>query len=397
MKDLKHLIYFEDLLREANNDLVKQAVKDGRKVLGYTCYFIPEVLLNLPGCVSVRLRAPGATSLDLSTYYMSNKVCLFTRSILERALEGGYPFLSALFSGETCQMMHRGHEHFEILHLVDNPDFFLSMMDVPFVDDDDAVEYYARMLRKYILKPLSEVYGIDTGEEALRQAVADHNELCAILTELSEMRKLDNPPITGYEFHVLQLVSECCPQYLVLDKLRQTLKEVKRRKPDPEPWYRVRVVVAGSEVDDPAFTALMESCGIFVAADRYCYGSFPGRETIELIDGEDPVLTIARHYLRSSQCARFMNTENVNARKEYVRKLAEEYRADGVIYLQMKFCEYWSYERVLGVHVLNDEMGIPTIGLEKEYDLSSAGQLRTRFQAFVESLEIKKISGGEKK
>ena len=58
MRDLKHLIYFENLLQEANNDLVKQAKDEGKLALGYTCYFMPEVLLDLPGCFSVRLRAP---------------------------------------------------------------------------------------------------------------------------------------------------------------------------------------------------------------------------------------------------------------------------------------------------------------------------------------------------
>ena len=50
MKDLKHLIYFEDLLQEAQNELVTQAVNEGKTALGYNCYYIPEVLLNLPGC-----------------------------------------------------------------------------------------------------------------------------------------------------------------------------------------------------------------------------------------------------------------------------------------------------------------------------------------------------------
>ena len=72
MKDLKHLIEFENLLQEANNDLIQQAKKDGNKVLGYTCYHIPEVLLNLPGCVSTRMRAPRTGSLDIATYYMSS-------------------------------------------------------------------------------------------------------------------------------------------------------------------------------------------------------------------------------------------------------------------------------------------------------------------------------------
>lgn len=72
MKDLKHLIYFENLLEDANNELVRQAQENGSIVLGYTCYHIPEVLLNVDNCISVRLRAPKTGSLDISTYYMSN-------------------------------------------------------------------------------------------------------------------------------------------------------------------------------------------------------------------------------------------------------------------------------------------------------------------------------------
>lgn len=81
MKDLKHLIYFENLLQEANNELVQKAKEDGKYALGYTCYFMPEVLLDLPGCFSVRLRAPRCASPDIATYYMSARVCHYGRSL----------------------------------------------------------------------------------------------------------------------------------------------------------------------------------------------------------------------------------------------------------------------------------------------------------------------------
>lgn len=154
MKDLKHLIYFENLLQEANNELVQQAKAEGEHALGYTCYFVPETLLNLPGCFSSRLRAPNTGSIDVGTYYMSSKICSYTRSILERGIEGGYDYLDALLSSETCQMMHRGHEHFEILGLVKekNPQFFMSMMDVPFSDEDFAVDHYEEQLRVKVLR-----------------------------------------------------------------------------------------------------------------------------------------------------------------------------------------------------------------------------------------------------
>ena len=62
MKDLKHLIFFENLLQDAQNELVTQAVNDGKIALGYNCYYIPEVLLNLPGCFSSRLRATRSSA-----------------------------------------------------------------------------------------------------------------------------------------------------------------------------------------------------------------------------------------------------------------------------------------------------------------------------------------------
>ena len=397
MKDLKHLIYFENLLQQADNELVEQAKKEGKLALGYTCYFVPETLLNLPGCFSSRLRAPNSTSIDIGTYYMTNKICSYTRSILERGIEGGYNYLDALLSSETCQMMHRGHEHFEILGLVkDNPKFFMSMMDVPFSDSDNAVDHYEDQIKTKLLAPLHEAYGVDISDEAIKKAIEDHNEISAVITEIGDLRKLPNPPITGYEFHVLQLVSEVCPHYLVIDKLRETLEELKKRKPEKQPWFRARVVLTGSEIDDPGFTKLLEDCGAMVVADRYCYGSLPGREQIEIQEGESALRAVARHYLRTSQCPRFMEKDRSDGRRKYVKQLVDEYGADGVIYTQMKFCEFWSYERVLGVHVLAEEMGVPTIGIEREYSVTSAGQLRTRFQAFIESLEIKNIQGGKK-
>lgn len=395
MRDLKYLIEFEDLLQEANNALVRQAKEEGRLALGYTCYFMPEVLLDLPGCFGVRLRAPRSSSPDIASYYMSNRSCPYARSLLERAIEGGYHFLDAQFATETCTATNRFQEHLEILKLVDNPDFFVSFMDVPHKKGVRSNEdHYADQLRMYVLDPMREKLGVNTSDEALRAAIEEHNELCRIISEIGNLRKLPNPPITGYEFHVINLVSLVCPKYLIMDKLKETLDELKKREPDAKPAWKVRVVLAGSENDDPEFTRLIESCGALVVADRHCYGSLPGREPIEIKDGETPLYAIARHYLEHSECPRYMNTEVVHGRKRYLKKLYEDYHADGVILEQMKFCEYWSYERVADSLILTGDYGIPCCSIEKDYNNNAFGQLRTRFQAFVESLEIKKIQKG---
>ena len=394
MKDLKHLIYFENLLQDAQNELVTKAVEEGKHALGYNCYYIPEALLNLPGCFSARLRAPRCTSTDVANYYMTTRTCPYVRSILERAIEGGYNFLEALFGAECCAAMERMEEHFALINPVKNDKFFTTIIDPPMKGDKTNLEYYKVELQHKIVDKLAE-RGVDVSEEAMRAAIADHNEISRIITVIGDRRKLDNPNITGYEFHVIQLVSQVCPHYLIKPYLEETLEELKTREPEPQFPFRVRVAVAGSEIDDPEFTKLIENCGAMVVADRYCFGSFPGREQIEIRDGETAFDAICRHYLHWNQCVRFMDGEKIDQRTAEIRRLVDEFKADGVIYENMKFCEFWSYEKVLASHIFINELNIPCCTIEKEYALGAAGQLRTRFQAFIESLEIKNIQGGK--
>ena len=391
MKDLKHLIYFEDLLENADNELVEKAKADGGLAIGYTCYHIPEVLLNVDNCFSVRLRAPRTGSIDIATYYMSNYTCEFARALVERGIEGGFNFLDGLAGVDACSMMNRFYEHFEILKMNEKPNFFVTHTDMPYKIEDYTVRSYVKQMQIRLLDVMHESYGVDVSDAAIRKAVDEHNEVCRIIQEISEMRKADNPVITGYEFHILNLVSYTCPKKYILPYLRETLEELRTRQPDAKPAFRARVAVVGSEIDDPGFTKLLEECGALVVSDRFCFGSTPGREIIELKDGEPALEQICRRYMELSECARYISDEKVAQRRATADRLAREFHADGIVYEQMKYCDFWGFERALVSHIMSEEMGWPVLSIDRLYNAKSSGQLRTRFQAFVESLEIKKI------
>lgn len=391
MRDLKHLIYFENLLENADNELVEKAKADGKLAIGYTCFHIPEVLLNVGNCFSVRLRAPRTGSIDIATYYMSNYTCEYARALVERGIEGGYNFLDGLAGVDACSMMNRFYEHFELLKMNEKPNFFVTHTDMPYKVVDYSVRHYTKQMRIRLLDIMEKNYGVDTSDKAIRKAVKEHNEVCRIISEIGQMRKAENPVITGYEFHVLNLVTYTCPKYLILPYLRETLEELKHREPDEKPAFRAKVTVVGSEIDDPSLTKLIEDCGALVVSDRYCFGSTPGREVIELNDDEPALDQICRHYMEVSECARYISDEKVAQRRQTADRLAREYNADGIIYEQMKFCDYWGFERALASHIMSTEMGWPVLSIDRPYNARSSGQLRTRFQAFVESLEIKRI------
>ena len=394
MRDLKHIHFFEGLLEQADNELVRAEKEAGGVAVGYSCYYVPEALLNCGRAFSVRLRAPNTGSLDISQYYMSSFVCGYTRALFERAFEGGMNFLDFYASSDTCQQMVRVVENIRELRLIDHPNFGWGIIDAPLKLSPHGHRLYAEQVRDHLLRPLAEKYGVDVSDEAIRAAVEEHNALCAVMEEISALRKAENPVITPREFHILSLVSYACPTARILPYLRETLEELRGREPDPISRWRARVVVVGSELDDYAFSEILENCRCYVAADRYCFGAFPGRQPIPLREDEGALEQVCRRYLETNECPRFMSREKILQRRETVRDLARDYRADGVIYEQAKFCDFWGYERTLNTQVMREDYGLPTLGIDREYVVRGSGQLATRVQAFVESIEFKKIQEG---
>ena len=398
MRDLKHLIYFENLLQTANNELIEKAKAKGGIAVAYTCENVPEPLLNLGKCFSVRLHAPQTGSMDIAAFYMTNLLCEPSRALLERAIEGGFNFADCVITPDGCTMMNRSVENMELLKTMgkDNPNFFHAYMEIAFKNTDNDVNLAVLQCTNHILKPLKEKYGVDISDKAIRKAVEKHNQMVRVIREIGEFRKGDKPRITGYEFHVLCLATYVCPTELVMPKLKETLEELKTREPDDKPW-RCKVLLVGSEVDDSGLIKLIEEQGAHVACDRFCFGSYPGRTEIVLTDDEDALTQVCRHYVQHCACPRMMSMDKVYSRKQYVADLAREYDVDGIIYQQVKFCDPWAYERVVGSHVLEKEYGYPVLSVDRPYNIaSSSGQMRTCVQAFVESIEIKNIQKGGK-
>ena len=406
MKDLKTLSFYEELTAGTDNDCLRAARESGKLMIGSNCSQLPEVLLNLPGCVSVRMRAPGVSSMDIGTYYMTSLNCEYCRAVVEKCFDGGYNYLDCIFDSYACSQMADAIDNIDKLQLCRsrNSRFFVARVDTPIKSDENAVRHLARMCRARVLDRLHDEFGIDVSDEAILMAVKEHNKMCALLNEIGNFRKLDHPLITGYEFAVICLATYSAPHDIIISKLEETLAELKERQADAEDAFRIRVVVAGSEVDDPGFIKMIESTGALVVADRYCFGSFPDRMEINLAghetgscpgnDSEDILTEICRQYIMRCQCPRHMDRSKIDQRKEYLAGLVDEYKADGIIVQLMNFCNFWPYERAAMAHIMPEKYEIPVLSMDRPYNSGMSGQLRTRVQAFIESAEIKKIRKG---
>lgn len=65
----------------------------------------------------------------------------------------------------------------------------------------------------------------------------------------------------------------------------------------------------------------------------------------------------------------------------------------GIIYHTVKFCDFYSFEYAQ----VRREAAVPLLKIESDYTLQSSGQLRTRLEAFAESMNGQWRKGMEKK
>jgi benzoyl-CoA reductase/2-hydroxyglutaryl-CoA dehydratase subunit BcrC/BadD/HgdB len=141
-------------------------------------------------------------------------------------------------------------------------------------------------------------------------------------------------------------------------------------------------MLVGGHLHDPEFIKIIESQGGLVVADRFCTGTIPGFKSIELNYG-NPYKALAEHTFKKTLCPRMM--EDFDRRLNTIIDTMQEYKVDGVVIEIIKFCDLWGVDAMPLVTALR-EKGIPVLKLEREYRLGGEGQLRTRVQAFIESM-----------
>jgi len=366
--------FFPDLLKNPYNSLLNKAVEKGKIPIGYTCSYVPEVLLSVDNLIPVRIFAPGISGTEVADIYLSNVICSYTRSLLEFAMDDRYDFLKGWVFAASCDHLRRLYDNLDYLL---KPDF-IHIMDVPHRLGETSLSWYTEELKMFT-QAMASHFNVDYGEKTLVDAINQNNEFISLIKSIGEFRKEKYPPISGSEFHTLMIATQASPKNLLIDKIKEFKLSLPERKKNSN--YRARLLIVGGQLDDPNYIKVIESTGGLIVADHLCTGSIPGLTPIVIKD--DPLTSVADHYLSRTSCPRMM--EGFKERVASILKSVSEYNVDGVVIEFVKFCDTWGIEAGMLVSAIRDA-GIPVISLEREYRLTGEGQLKTRIQAFIESM-----------
>ena len=128
---------------------------------------------------------------------------------------------------------------------------------------------------------------------------------------------------------------------------------------------------------------MVETSGAVVVCEECCTGTryFEHQVDETPTDTDGQIMALAQRYMKNN-CACF--TPNTGRIDDLLR-WCEEYKVDGVIDVNLKFCTLYDTES-RDVQAALKDAGIPSLHIETDYDDHDAEQLRTRIGAFIEML-----------
>lgn len=373
---MKPLQEFQEATQTLANPALQDWQRQGGKVIGCYCSYVPEEVITAAGFVPFRIRGTGSTSTELADACLSSINCSFSRHSLDMGLQGEYRFLDGVVWVNSCDHVRRIYDHWK--RKIDTS--YLRLLSLPKKTTDVQVEWY-RDETAMFKESLEQHFDIQITEERLWEAIKLHNETRRLQRQLYELRKSESPPITGAETLAVMVAGSAMPRDRYNQLLRELLDEISHLEGNID--YRARLMLIGGILDDPAYIEVIESQGGLVVTDSLCYGSRTMWKDVD--EGvSDPITALARYYIADRpHCPRMFEHE-LN-RSAFVMDMIRQFKVDGVISVRLLFCDNWTGEAFMVGEDLKED-GIPYMRLDREYILAGIGQLRTRVQAFLETI-----------
>jgi len=366
---------FREVIQGPRNPYLDEWVDSGKRVMGYYCSYVPEEIFTAAGFLPYRLRGAGSSDSSDGDAYMSARVCTFVRHTVSLALRGEMGFLDGVVLCQNCDHIRRAADLFNKKVRLS----FYSFLSVPRAPKERLFEWYLSELKRLKME-IEEHFKLTITDRKLDDAIALHNATRERIRRLYDLRKRDTPPITGEEALTITIAAHLMPLKKFNELMDKLLGRLGREKGISN--YRARVILAGSEMDNPEYLAGIEQQGALSVAEVVCFGE---RSLGDLVatEGGSPLERIARHRFFQVPCARM-----VECFDDYVSMLKDtlrEFKADGIVFQRMKFCDPWAGDGH-NLYWRMKEEGIPFLGLDREYQVPASGQVKTRVQAFLEQM-----------
>lgn len=354
----------------------------GKKIIGYTCSYLPEEIVFAADMLPYRLRGIETKSTTIGDTYFGPFICSYPKCVLQLVGEGRYQFLDGAVITPGCDSMRRIDECWrkcgdDVSGVV--PEFFYYY-GVPHKNADYSLDWFVEETRK-LISALEKQFQVEITDDKLSSAIKVFNQGRVLQRKFEDLRRRDPSVVSGADALAVMIAGKAMPQTRYTGLLEDFLRQLSQAGEDFS--NRKRLMLVGSANDDVELLRVIEGTRGVIVSDTLCFGP---RKQDDLVEEEgDPVRALAKRYLGNVTCPRMFG--QYKKRLEMLVDQVEEARIDGVILQNIRFCDLHGSENGLFEKAL-EERGIPTIRLEREYGpLVESGRIKMRIDAFMERLE----------
>lgn len=360
--------------------------KKGGKVFGTFCVYVPDEIVFAADAIATGLCGGSQFWVPGGEKVLPANTCPLIKASVGARLDRTCPFfrIADMFIGETtCDGKKKA---WEIL----SKDVPLHVMDLPQMKRAKDIRAWAEEIETF--KNVVEKFtGNEVTAEKLAESITLINNKRKALERLYNLRKNENLPISGCDVLLISQIAFYDDPARFTQMTNKLCDELDQRVKDGVsvvPAGTKRIMLTGTPLAIPNWKLhnIVETSGAAIVCEEMCTGT---RYFENLVDEskttlEDQYMALAERYMKIN-CACFTPNEG---RIDDILRLAREYKVDGIIDVNLKFCNLYDTEGYF-VEKAMKEAGIPVLGIETDYTDSDAGQLRTRISAFIEMLDNK--------
>ncbi len=380
--------YFDFVISEVHGlriEEILEAKKQGRKIIGTFCVYVPEEIILAVEGLCIGLCAGADVGTDEAEKYIPKNTCALIKAFMGFKLAGLCPYVQTadLIVGETtCDGKKKAYELFNEM-----TNGKVYVMEVPNKKTEDGKSLWRNEVKRFASK-LEDISGKRITFEKLKEASKIVNEKRKSLQRLASLRSVDPAPISGLDALLINQIAFYDDPVRFTAKVNELCDELEERVEKGIGVSKkgsARLLISGSPMAIPNWKlhAIVEGSNAIIVGEELCVGE---RNFATLLDEnfstiEEGYQKIADRYM-TINCACFTpNDERLND----IVRIAKRVKADGIIHYAIQFCTPYMIEATK-IKKVAQEMNIPFLRIETDYSMEDMGQLKTRVEAFLEML-----------
>jgi benzoyl-CoA reductase/2-hydroxyglutaryl-CoA dehydratase subunit BcrC/BadD/HgdB len=389
----KGMEYFDWFMSEIQGQRIAEINKlraEKKPAVGTFCIFVPEeIIVGAGGACFGLCGGSPATIADAETELPRN-ICPLIKSAHGFKLQKtcAYTQSSDFIYGETtCEAKKKTWEILNKHHPV-------HVMNIPHMKREKDLKMWQEEIVEF-KEHIEEVAGKKLSLDEMIEGTKIINEKRKAMQRLDSLRGM-NPdviPISGKDALFINQMGFLDDPRRYTQKVNELCDELEKRIEENNSVFEKdtpRLMVLGTPIAPPNWKlhTAVEGSGGAIINEESCIGHRYYKDNVDLdsVETEEDLMKQLMQRYSAVDCACFTpNTPRIDK----ILKMYEDRKADGVIYYTLSFCHTYNVESHLVTEAL-EAAGIPCLVIESDYSPEDAGQIKTRVEAFLESISFKK-------